>query len=404
MRNFYKFIFVLGLFLSIPPFYLFAQVGINIDNSAPDNSAMLDVKSTQRGLLPPRMTHAQMAAIVNPANGLIIYCTDCSNSGTGALAMFINGAWFIFNPSCLVPLIPEAGINVAAANQVTWNWDAVPDAAGYKWNTENNYAGATDMGTATTKTETGLTCNTPYTRYAWAYNACGNSTPVTLSQTTSACGAASCAGTPTVSYGGQTYNTIQIGSQCWLKENLNNGTMISGSSDQTNNGVIEKYCYENNPANCAVYGGLYQWNEMMQYVTTTGAQGICPAGWHIPTDGDWCTITEFLYPTGDCFANYWNEFAGGKMKTTGTIQAGTGLWYDPNYGATNESGFSAVPAGYRSASGTFSYLGDNGLWWSSTEDGTSSAWYRSMGYYGGYVGRDYDDKSYGFSVRCLRDF
>ena len=175
---------VLTIFL-ISGMSVLAQVGINTDNSAPDPSAMLEVKSTSRGLLPPRMTHAQMIGIVNPANGLIIYCTDCSNSGNGALSMFLNGAWYIFNPSCLVPLIPAAGTHVPAATQITWDWNPVPDATGYKWNTANNYSGATDMGTATTKIETGLTCNTAYIRYAWAYNACGNSIPLTLTQTTS---------------------------------------------------------------------------------------------------------------------------------------------------------------------------------------------------------------------------
>jgi uncharacterized protein (TIGR02145 family) len=251
------------------------------------------------------------------------------------------------------------------------------------------------MGTATTKTETGLTCNTTYTRYAWAYNACGSSTAVALNQTTSACGTASCAVTPNVSYGGQTYNTVQIGSQCWLKENLNIGTMISGSSEQTNNGVIEKYCYNNDVSNCAVYGGLYQWNEMMQYVTTAGTQGICPSGWHIPTDAEWTTATTYLGGEG---------VAGGKMKTTGTIQAGTGLWYSPNTAATNESGFSAVPAGYRNTSGSFYIIGNLGYWWSSTEYSTSSAWGRHLYYYDGNVYSYYDYKYYGFSVRCLRDF
>jgi len=75
-----------------------------------------------------------------------------------------------------------------------------------------------------------------------------------------------CPGMPTVVYGGQTYNTVQIGTQCWLKENLNIGTKIPGTQNQANNGTIEKYCYNNDEANCAIYGGLYQWNEMMQYV------------------------------------------------------------------------------------------------------------------------------------------
>src|SRR5665647_231898 len=91
-----------------------------------------------------------------------------------------------------------------------------------------------------------------------------------------------CPGTPTVTYSGKTYNTVQIGNQCWLKENLDVGTMIDSLANPGNNGIIEKYCYGNNPANCTTYGGLYQWNEAMQYVTTAGAKGICPTGWHIP--------------------------------------------------------------------------------------------------------------------------
>ena len=83
---------------------------------------------------------------------------------------------------------------------------------------------------------------------------------------------------------GKTYTSVQIGTQCWMKENLNVGTRINGSSNQTNNGVVEKYCFNNLESNCDVYGGLYQWNELMQYVSTQGVKGICPLDWHIPTD------------------------------------------------------------------------------------------------------------------------
>ena len=206
---------------------------------------------------------------------------------------------------------------------------------------------------------------------------------------------APCPGIPTVTYGGQTYHTVLIGAQCWFRENLNIGTRIEGSLGQTNNGIIEKYCYINDEANCAIYGGLYQWNEMMQYVTTAGVKGICPSGWHVPTDAEWTTVTDFL--------GGW-DVAGGKMKTTGTYEAGTGLWYDPNDGATNESGFSAVPSGLSDANGTFFGLGGYGFWWSSSESGTSDAWNRSMLHDIGSVDRGSNNKSNGFSVHCLRDF
>ncbi|MCX6269241.1 MAG: hypothetical protein NTW16_18135, partial [Bacteroidetes bacterium] len=161
----------------------FAQVGINTDGSVPNNSAMLDVKSSNRGLLPPRMTHTEINAIVNPANGLIVYCTDCGTDGNGAFFGYIKGTWNSIL-TCIPPETPAAGTNVPAEDQVVWNWNTVPGAIGYRWNTSGSYATATDVGVATTKTETGLICNTPYARYVWAYNACGISAPVTLSQTT----------------------------------------------------------------------------------------------------------------------------------------------------------------------------------------------------------------------------
>ena len=113
-----------------------------------------------------------------------------------------------------------------------------------------------------------------------------------------------------------------------------------------NNGIIEKYCYDDDPANCDVYGGLYQWDEMMGYTTTEGVQGICPVDWHIPTDAEW-----------DILQNYLGGFnvAGGKLKEAGTIH-----WNAPNAGATNSSGFTALPNGYRDGGvGNFWALGTN---------------------------------------------
>ncbi|MFA4924869.1 MAG: FISUMP domain-containing protein, partial [Ignavibacteriaceae bacterium] len=87
----------------------------------------------------------------------------------------------------------------------------------------------------------------------------------------------------TVTYSGKVYHAVKIGSQTWLKENLDVGTMIQGTANPSDNGTIEKYCYNNDTANCNKYGGLYQWNEAMQYIKTEKAKGICPTGWHIPT-------------------------------------------------------------------------------------------------------------------------
>ena len=144
---------------------------------------------------------------------------------------------------------------------------------------------------------------------------------------------------------------------------------------------------------------------MMAYVTTAGVQGICPSGWHIPTNAEWCTVTQFLDPTVNCGILGWSGTnAGGKMKSTGTIEAETGLWYSPNTGATNESGFSADPAGYRSYNGLFYVIDLYGYWWSSSAYYTGGALYRTVVYDRGSVGRFNLNKSCGFSVRCLRDF
>ena len=171
--------------------------------------------------------------------------------------------------------------------------------------------------------------------------------------------------------------------------------MINETSNQSDNGTIEKYCYNNSESYCDIYGGLYQWDEMMDYTTQEGTQGICPDGWHIPTDDEWTVLTNYLGGIA---------IAGGKMKSTGTIEEGTGLWYDPNEGATNLSGFTGLPGGYRHYDGGFRNVGYFAIFWSSTEtEYSSSAWYRSL-YNDKYeVARYYYGKTNGFSVRCFQD-
>jgi uncharacterized protein (TIGR02145 family) len=192
-----------------------------------------------------------------------------------------------------------------------------------------------------------------------------------------------------ITYVGRNYNTVLIGDQCWMAENLNVGTRINGSQNMSDNGTIEKYCIDDNENNCDEYGGLYLWDEMMEYTTTQGTQGICPNGWRLPTDDEWTTLTDFL--GGD-------DVAGGKMK-----EAGTSHWCSPNTGATNSSGFTALPGGNRGISGSFCNLGNHGYWWSSTERSGTVAWNRHLYHDRDQVYRYYFNKPDGFSVRCLKD-
>ena len=287
---------------------LTAQVSINADGSSADPSAMLDVKSTTKGFLPPRMTTAERNAISNPVEGLLIYNIDFKT-----LEVYNGALW----------TSPVA--EFVCGNQIQ-------DA-------DNNI-----------------------------------------------------------------YNTVLIGTQCWMKENLNIGTMINGSNGQTDNGTIERYCYDDNTANCDTYGGLYQWNEMMQYVTTEGTQGICPTGWHLPTDADWMTMEESL---GMCSGTgsgcsggpgWRGTDEGSKLAGNEPLWTNGSLDQNANFGT---SGFTGLPGGYRTQ-GSFDLLTVGTYFWSSSENGTSP-WHRYLLHSMTQVSRGNYSQAFGFSVRCLRD-
>jgi uncharacterized protein (TIGR02145 family) len=187
-----------------------------------------------------------------------------------------------------------------------------------------------------------------------------------------------------------------------MAQNLDAGLMINGFVNSQNNGQIEKYCYNNLESNCDIYGGLYQWMEMMQYVTDTAAQGICPPNWHVPTDNDWKVLegtVDSYYPVGDPI---WNSTewrgtdVGGNLKEQGTTH-----WISLNNGATNSSGFSALGAGYNTF-GTFDDIGEFEIFWASNQSSESLAYGRTLTHYSTNVARYIDlTKGYGLSVRCL---
>jgi uncharacterized protein (TIGR02145 family) len=190
-----------------------------------------------------------------------------------------------------------------------------------------------------------------------------------------------CPGTPTVTdANGNVYNTVLIGEQCWMQQNMNYET-------------DDSWCYNNNPENCETFGRLYNQNAALQ---------ACPAGWHLPDNDEWCQLTTFLDETVDC-----NTFgltgtnAGGKMNSTGILEDG-GLWNAPNTGATNESGFSGLPGGF---------LHDGNFWdknilarfWSATESGTNWYYFWGMQHDNAQIVRVNEAYVFGFSVRCIRN-
>lgn len=171
--------------------------------------------------------------------------------------------------------------------------------------------------------------------------------------------------------------------------NLNVGTMITNTATQTNNSVLEKYCYSNQESNCTTFGGLYQWDEMMQYVTTEGAQGICPTGSHVPSDSDWKSLGVNLDMT--------------------QAQADEEGWRGADQGTQlkigGSSGLNLPLAGGRHYSSTsFFDANSYGYYWTSTQDGSSYAWHHYLYSGNSTAGRASGEaKSSGYSVRCVED-
>lgn len=222
---------------------------------------------------------------------------------------------------------------------------------------------------------------------------------------------------------GNEYNWVQIGDQVWMAENLAYLPEVVHSNDefktQSSNGQpgYGIYGYDGNDvataklqSNYTTYGVLYNWYAAMNgaessMANPSGVQGVCPDGWHLPSDDEWHELIDNLGG---------RIIAGGALKAIGTVEAGTGLWYEPNAEATNETGFTALPGGFRNRDGgfgsddgvtTLGYIGYTGHWWSTTVlaplGKTVLPQFMSSGF-GGTNGSTYD-KGLGFSVRCIRD-
>jgi len=259
---------------------------VGIGTTSPAASAQLDISSTTKGFLPPRMTTAQRDAIPTPADGLVIF-----NTTTNSIQLKISSGW--------VPL----------------------------------------------------------------------TTPAT---------AAVC------------LPTIVIGTQQWMNENLDvafyqNGDPIPQVTDGTTWAALTTgaWCYYNNDSTLGnTFGKLYNW------YAVNDPRGLAPQGWHIPSDAEWITLSTAL--GGE-------SVAGGKMKEAGTLN-----WTSPNTGGNNNSGFAALPGGFRQ-NAIFGLLGLWGSWWSSTPDVSNMIWGRFIFYTDVALGRGLTEKTYGYYVRCIKD-
>ena len=294
------------------------------------------------------------------------------------------------------PVITTSGVSNLAINAATCGGNVTSDggtsiiARGVCWSTSHN-PGLTDShtsdGTGTgsfTSSLTGLTEGTTYYVRAYATSLVGTGFGTEISFTTRPCPST------LIDADGNTYNAVIIGTQCWMKENLKttkfrNTTAIPNVTDATAWAALtsEAWCYYNNDtSNNSVYGKIYNWYSVNQ------SNGLCPLGWHVPSQTEFTTLTTYLGGT---------SVAGGKLK-----EAGTTHWNSPNTSATNSSGFTGLPGGWRPTGGSFGGIrGWNNLW-CATEFDASNANYYTLSYNTSNFYGTYNYKYFGCAVRCIK--
>lgn len=312
----------------------------------------------------------------------------------------------------VVPFPPSSLTgNVISSTQIDLSWtDNSTNETGFKIERRTGSANYAAIGTVTqdilTFSDLGLTPNTTYTYRVYSYNSVGNSLTYSNEVTITTNNATSDSVTDV---DGNVYQLVTICGRIWTKQNLNvskysDGTPIPQVQDPTQwaNLTTGAWCYYNNdPANGSVYGKLYNWYAVMgihnEASATSAAlrKSLVPHGYYIPTDTDFTLLT-------DCLGG--STLAGGKMKSTGTIEANNGLWSAPNTGATNSTGFTGLPGGIRFSTGSFNSIGEVGNWWtSSLSSGSDSyVWFRSLHYQSGTITKNPNGKKIGYSIRFIK--
>ncbi|MGA9116397.1 MAG: FISUMP domain-containing protein [Bacteroidota bacterium] len=301
---------------------------------------------------------------------------------------------FTVGPAGSVPLAPlllfppEGGMHIVVPPRMVWQASAGAAEYALQVATDGSFATLVyNQGgiTVASREVTGLGDSVTYYWRVNASNHYGTSPWSAVRHfTTAGSGTGEpCPGSESVAWQGKNYTTVLIGSQCWFRENLDAGTMISGALNQANNGVVEKYCYNDDPAYCVTHGGLYQWQEAVQYNVAPGAQGLCPPGWNVPTLTQYETLAACV---------------GGNANTLKAVGQGTG-----GGAGTNTTGFTALLGGVRYFGGFFSDFGNLGGFWMSKVPNTPHAHYLWLNAFDANMGMYDGDASVGMSLRCVKE-
>jgi hypothetical protein len=369
--------------------YVKSSDNIGIGTSSPQGSAAFDISSTNKGFLPPRMTHAQMENFVEPANGLMVFCTDCGYDGIGRPAMFMAGYWFVLDAvKCNgVPTATEEGSHILRGHIITWNWESVPAATTYKLNTTDDYNTAVNLGNVTSYTETGLESLTTYTRYVWALNDCGISESTVLTGTTPTWGCYDSltinhvAGdvapvTKTVTYG-TTTNIPGEPAKCWITSNLGADQQATAVNDATE----------------ASAGWYWRYNTMRGYMHD-GTARTPNDTWtaYVNEDSDWLPAND---PCAIELGNGWrlpvNTEWNNLIVTNGWMN-----WNGPWSTALKLN----APGILSNTDGTLGGRGSFGIYWSSTQYNMESGGNFFLN--NGYIWVSGNNKGDGLSIRCIK--
>ncbi len=311
--------------------------------------------------------------------------------------MYGNEVSFTTNPIVIPTITTNNVTSISSTSAVCVSLVADDGGAqvsdrGVCWSTNQNPTVGDNRsfdGTGTGSFTSSFTNLIPYTTYyvrAYATNSAGTAYGNQLNFKTLFEGCE--IGSFTDNRDGKIYNWVKIGNQTWMAENLNYGSIINSSLNQQNNNIVEKFCLADNASNCNLYGGLYQWDEMMNYSTVEKSQGICPVGWHIPDKTDWQTLLDKT--AADGFGN-----------NTGEVLKSLTGW-DNNGNGINLYGFSALPRGSRGTDGGF--MAGSSWFWSSTSYWNINIewWQDNLSWYNLYDFNT-DAKNGGSSIRCIKD-